>query len=92
MLIRHKFHPAVWHVFFSPKVASVNKLIVRERLAADKTIFRYETSMKFANISGGFGGNLNFELISRQTRNPGKSCPLVNFSYILGVVLSLVSP
>ena len=28
-------------------------------------VFRYEKSMKFANISGGFGGNLNFELIEK---------------------------
>ena len=30
-----------------------------------KTVFRYEKSMKFANISGGFWGDLNFELIEK---------------------------
>ena len=40
-----------------------------------KTVFRYEKSMKFANISGGFGGALNFELIENF---PGVD-PLLNF-------------
>ena len=30
-----------------------------------KRVFRYETSMKFANISGGFRGDSNFELIEK---------------------------
>ena len=30
-----------------------------------KTVFRYEKCMKFANISGGFRGDLNFELIEK---------------------------
>ena len=30
-----------------------------------KTDIRYEKSMKFANISGGFRGDLNFELIEK---------------------------
>ena len=38
-------------------------------------LFRSEKSMKFANISGGFGGDLNFELIEKFPWGT----PLLNF-------------
>ena len=48
--------------------------------SSDLALFRYEKSMKFANISGGFGRDLNFELIEKfplgrsEERRVGKEC------------------
>ena len=57
----------------TPNRRNLNSQCWRQR----KTVFRYETSMKFANISGGFGGNLNFELIEdRKSVVQGKSVDL----------------
>ena len=75
VLIGHKFkkilkqkifdHPAVWHVLLAQKWPVLINSLWENGWQQRKTVFRYETSMKFANISGSFGGNLNFELIEK---------------------------
>ena len=59
------YHPAVWHVFWAQKWPVLINSLWENGWRQRKTVFRYETSMKFANISGGFGGNLTFELIEK---------------------------
>ena len=75
VLIRHRFqkisnrknfyHPAVWHVFLTQKWPALINSLWENGCRQRKTVFRYETSMKFAIISVGFGGDLNFELIEK---------------------------
>ena len=75
VLIRHRFqqifkwkffyHPTVWHVFLAQKWPVLINSLWENGCRQRKTVFRYETNMKFANISGGFGRNLNFELIEK---------------------------
>ena len=75
MLIRNRFqkiskqnifyHPAVWHVFLAQKWPALINSLRENGCRQRKTVFRYEKSMKFANISDGFGGDLSFELIEK---------------------------
>ena len=85
MVIRHRFqkiskrnifyHPAVWHIFLAQKWPALINSLFENGCRQRKTVFRYEKSMKFANISGGFGGDLNFELIENFPGVP----PMLNF-------------
>ena len=90
VLIRYRFqkisnrknfyHPAVWHVFLAQKWPLLINSLWENGWRQRKTVFRYETSMKFVNISGGFGTNLNFELIEKFSTGT----PFAEFSKLWG--------
>ena len=75
VFVRHRFqkiskrknfyHPAVWHVFLDQKWPGLINSLWENGCRQRKTVFKYEKRIKFANISGGFGGDLNFELIEK---------------------------
>ena len=59
------YHPTVWHVFLAQKWPALINSLWENGCRQRKAVFRYETSMKFAIISGGFGRDLYFELIKK---------------------------
>ena len=85
MLIRHRFqkiskrkifyHPAVFNVFLAKKWPVLINSLWENGLRQQIRGATYETSMKFSIISGGFEGNLNFELIEKFPWGT----PLLNF-------------
>ena len=59
------FHPAVWHVFLAQKLPVPINSLGEKHCSQRKSVVRYDKSRKLFSIWGGFGKELNFNLIKK---------------------------